>query len=121
MEDLEGSALELLPRGRVPLDSRLFKGAEGWGLSLHRLVTSCLAGTFCVVDRPPTHFFVKKKFIPTCGVGAATQRVPSVLCYARDFLQGAALCHARNPPAIRFAPGPPPFNKGGKGFVRHRE
>ena len=64
MEDLEGAALEHLPRGRVPLDSRLFKGAEGWGLSLHRLVTSCLAGTFCVVDRPPTHFFVKKNSAP---------------------------------------------------------
>ncbi len=37
------------------------------------------------------------------------------------FLQGAMLCHARNPPAIRFAPGPPPFNKGGKGFLRLTE
>ena len=31
MEDLEGAALEHLPRGRVPLDSRLFKGVEGAG------------------------------------------------------------------------------------------
>ena len=98
MEDLEGAALEHLPRGRVPLDSRLFKGAEGWGLSLYRLVTSCLAGTFCVVDRPPTHFFVKKKFIPTCGAGAATQKVPSVSCYAHAFCGEETLCYARNPP-----------------------
>ena len=46
MEDLEGAALEHLPRGRVPLDSRLFKGVEGGrGSSLYRLFTSCLADT----------------------------------------------------------------------------
>ena len=36
-------------------------------------------------------------------------------------LQEGAWCYARNPPAIRFAPGPPPFNKGGKRFLRLTE
>ncbi len=30
-KDLEGAALELLPRGRVPLDSHLFGGGVGDG------------------------------------------------------------------------------------------
>ncbi len=75
-EDLEGAALELLPRGLNPLGTRKFF----WG------VGAFPADTSCVVDRPPTHFFVKKKFSPTCGAGAATQKVPSVFWYARDFL-----------------------------------
>ncbi len=91
-EDLEGSALELPPRGRVPLDSRLFKGVEGWGSSLYRLVTSCLADTSFVVDRPPAHFFVKKKFSSTSGVGTVTQKVPSVFCYAHTFCGEGERC-----------------------------
>ena len=52
----------------------------------------CPAGTPRRDDRPPTHFFVKKKFIPTGGAETATQKVPSVFCYARDFLCGAKCC-----------------------------
>ena len=117
-EGRESSALALSPRGHVPLDSHYFKGVEGWGASLYRLFTPCLAGTRYRDDRPPTHFFVKKKFIPIGGADRTTKKVPSVFCYARDFLQRGDRCHARNPPAIRFAPGPPPFNKGGKKFLR---
>ena len=91
-EDLEGSALELPPRGRVPLDSRLFKGVEGWGSSLYRLVTSCLADTSFVVDRPPTHFFVKKKFIPAGDADRTTQRVLSVFCYAHTLCGEGERC-----------------------------
>ncbi len=80
-----------------------------------------LAGTFRKDDRPPTHFFVKKKFIPIGGAESTTQKVPSGLSYAHTLCGGGTLCHARNPPAIRFAPGPPPFNKGGKKFLRLTE
>ncbi len=87
-EDLEGSALEHLPRGRVPLDSRLL----GYGASLYRPVTPCLAGTSRKDAPPPTHFFVKKKFGPIGGAETATQKVPSVFCYARDFLCEVKRC-----------------------------
>ena len=43
---------------------------------------SCLADAPCVDDRPPTHFFVKKKFIPTCGADTTTQKVSGVFCCA---------------------------------------
>ena len=82
-QDLESSALEHSPRGRVPLDSHLL---GVMGASLYRLITPCLAVTSRKDDRPPTHFFVKKKFIPIGGAETATQKVPSVFCYARDFL-----------------------------------
>ena len=84
----------------------------------------CLAGTFRRAHRPPTHFFVKKKFIPIGGAESTTQKVPSGLSYAHTLCGGGTLCHARNPPAIRFAPGPPPAAsseaeyKGGKRFLR---
>ena len=67
------------------MDSRLL-GVWGRGRALP--VPSCLADTPCGDDRPPTHFFVKKKFIPAGGVEAATQKVPGVFYYARDFLRG---------------------------------
>ena len=51
----------LSPKGHVPLESRLFGGD---GASLYRFVTPCLADASRRDDRPPTHFFVKKEFIP---------------------------------------------------------
>ena len=45
-----------------------------------------LAGTSRRDDRPPTHFFVKKKFIPIGGAETATQKVPSVFCYASPWI-----------------------------------
>ena len=41
----------------------------------------CLADTSFVDDRPPTHFFVKKKFSPTGGAEGATQKVSSGFCH----------------------------------------
>jgi hypothetical protein len=67
------------------LDSRLWGVIEVWNFG------SCLTGTPCVVDRPPTHFFVKKKFSSIGGAAPATQKVPSVFCHARDFLCGVGL------------------------------
>ena len=81
------------------LDSRLFKGVKGGGgSSLYRLVTSCLAVTSRKDDRPPTHFFVKKKIIPIGGAETTTQTVPSGLLLRSYFLRGEALYDARNPP-----------------------
>ncbi len=45
----------------IPLGFPYFGGYGGENFG------SCLADTSCVVDRPPTHFFVKKKFIPAPG------------------------------------------------------
>ena len=73
-QDLEGSALALCQGGLAPLGFPSF-----WGYREHDF-DSCLAGTSFVADRPPTHFFVKKKFIPMSRVGAATQKVSSGLC-----------------------------------------
>jgi hypothetical protein len=71
------------------LDSRLFGGGDG------RLRPSpYLADTPFVVDRPPTHFFVKKKFIPTGGAETATQKVPSVFCCAHAFCGTGSTTHA---------------------------
>ena len=110
------------------MDSRLFGVGVGRGACAR---PPYLAGTSRRDDRPPTHFFVKKKFIPIGGAESTTQKVPSGLSYAHTLCGGGTLCHARNPPAIRFAPGPPPFNKGGQevsasnrvctNSVRHRE
>ncbi len=55
-------------------------------------------GIPCRADRPPAHFFVKKKFIPIDGAETATQKVPGVSCYAHTFCGGGTLCYARNPP-----------------------
>ena len=70
----------------LPLDSRLFWG--GWDGRLRP--SPYLADTPFVVDRPPTHFFVKKKFIPAGGAETATQKVPDGFCCAHT------LCGARN-------------------------
>ena len=53
-----------------PLDSHKF--FWGWG--------AFLAGTSFVIDRPPTHFFVKKKFILVGGAETATQKASSGFC-----------------------------------------
>ncbi len=45
----------------------------------------CLAGTFRREDRPPTHFFVKKKFSSIGGADSTTQKVSSVFCCAHAF------------------------------------
>ncbi len=65
----------------------------------------CLAGTPFVVDRPPTHFFVKKKFIPIGGTKSTTQKVPSVFCYARDFLCRVKRCATHGIPQSGIPPG----------------
>ena len=75
-----GSASSSAKGKGFPLDSRLFGVMGVWDFGF------CLADTLRRDDRPPTHFFVKKKFIPIGGAETATQKVPSVFCYARDFL-----------------------------------
>ena len=67
-------------RGRVPLDSHLLRVMGVWDFG------SFPTDTSFVVDRPPTHFFVKKKWVG--GTESTTQKVPGVFCYARDFLCG---------------------------------
>ncbi len=47
---------------------------------------------------PAYPFFRKEKIHSHSGVESTTQKVPSVFCYARDFLRGGALYAARNPP-----------------------
>ena len=90
-QDLEDAVLELLPKGRVPLESHLFGVMGGVRPNL------CLADTSFVVDRPPTHFFVKKKFIPIGGAETATQKVSSVFGYAHTLCGEGLGYDARNP------------------------
>ncbi len=82
------------------MDSRLL--GRGWGRALapspYLTGTPCLADAPRRVDRPPTHFFVKKKFIPRCVAGAATQNISSGLCCAHAFCKRGTLCDVRNPP-----------------------
>ncbi len=91
----ESSALALSPRGRVPLDSRLF---WGWGRALAPV--PCLAGTPCLADtprrddRPPTHFFVKKKFGSIGGAESTTQGGSRVFCYAHTLCGAGSIPHA---------------------------
>ena len=73
-------------RGRVPLESHLLRVMGVWDFG------SFPTDTSFVVDRPPTHFFVKKKFIPIGGANTATQKVLSGFCYAHT------LCGAGSPP-----------------------
>ena len=63
------------------------RAKRGWGLSLYRLVTPCLADTPRRDDRPPTHFFVKKKFIPSGGVGSITHAGGSFFLYEKSVLR----------------------------------
>ena len=84
--------------GTRPLGFPSFGGGGGDG----RLRPSpYLADTPFVVDRPPTHFFVKKKFSSIGGAESTTQKVPSVSCYAHAFCGGGTLCYARNPSPLR--------------------
>ena len=53
-------------RGRVPLDSHLLGVIEVWDFGFF------LADTSSRDDRPPTHFFVKKKFSSTSGAISTT-------------------------------------------------
>ncbi len=85
-------------RGRVPLDSHLLRVMGVWDFG------SFPTDTSFVVDRPPTHFFVKKKFIPIGGAETTTQKVPSVLCYAHDLCGEGIGCYARNPRAAQEVP-----------------
>ena len=55
---------------------------------------SCLTDTPCVADRPPTHFFVKKKFIPACGADTTTLKVSGVFCYAHTLCGAGSIPHA---------------------------
>ena len=83
-----------LAKGTRPLGFPSFWGGGGDG----RLrPPPCLAGTPFVVDRPPTHFFVKKKFGSIGGAEFTTQRVSSGFCYAHTLCGGGTLCDARNP------------------------
>ncbi len=79
-------------KGTRPLG---FPSFWGWGRVLapapYLAGTPCLADTLRKDDRPPTHFFVKKKFSSIGGAETATQRVPSGLCYAH-ILCGEGLC-----------------------------
>ncbi len=61
-----------LAKGTRPLGFPSFLGL--WG----RDFGFCPAGSPCVVDRPPTHFFVKKKFSSIGGAATTTQKVSSV-------------------------------------------
>ena len=72
-----------LAKGTRPLGFPSFWGGGGDGRkrpSPYLAGTPCLPDTSRRDDRPPTHFFVKKKFIPIGGAETATQKVPSVLC-----------------------------------------
>ena len=69
-----------LPRGRDSPWIPVFWGYGG------RISVPASLGIPRRADRPPTHFFVKKKFIPIGDTETTTQKVPSVFCYARDFL-----------------------------------
>ena len=80
----------------IPLDSRLFGGGGGDG---RKRPSPCLADTPRRDDRPPTHFFVKKKFIPIGGAETTTQGVSSVFCYAHT------LCGVRRCATLGFPHG----------------
>ena len=81
------------------MDSRNF-----WGYGVLDF-SPCPAGTPRRDDRPPTHFFVKKKFIPIGGTKSTTQKVPSVFCYARDFLCRVKRCATHGIPQSGIPPG----------------
>ena len=88
-----------LAKGTRPLGFPSFLGVGGVDGRLRP--SPCLDDTSCGADRPPTHFFVKKKFIPIGGAETATQKVPGVFCYARDFLCGMKRCAALKIPVRR--------------------
>jgi hypothetical protein len=79
------------------LDSRLFGVMRVWDSGF------CLADTPHKDDRPPTHFFVKKKFSSIGGAETTTQKVPSVLCYAQT-LCGMKRCATHGIPRSGLPP-----------------
>ena len=88
-EDLEDAVLELLPRGAgSPWIPIFFGGCGGQNFGF------CLADTPRRDDRPPTHFFVKKKFIPIGGVESTTQKVSSGFCCAHTLCGAGSAPHA---------------------------
>ena len=64
-----------------------------------------LAGTPCRNDRPPTHFFVKKKFRSIGGAAPASQKVSSVFCYAHAFCGEGAWVGRSESPSQGLPPG----------------
>ncbi len=74
--------------GQAPLGFPSF-----WGYREQNF-DSFLADTPCVADRPPTHFFVKKKFIPACGADTTTLKVSGVFCYAHTLCGAGSIPHA---------------------------
>ena len=87
-----------LAKGKgFPLDSRLFGVMRVWDSGF------CLADTPRKDDRPPTHFFVKKKFSSIGGAETTTQKVPSVLCYAQT-LCGMKRCATHGIPRSGLPP-----------------
>ena len=69
----------------------------------------CLAGTSRRDGRPPTHFFVKKKFSPACGAGSTLHAGGSFFLYEKsglresDCLRGREreVCTDLTPPLFR--------------------
>ena len=81
--------------GTRPFGIPSFWGGDGrWRPSPYLAGTPCLADTSRRDDRPPTHFFVKKKFSPTSGAGSATQKVSSVFCCAHTLCGTGSITHA---------------------------
>ena len=114
----EGQDLEALPRapprGLNPLGTRKLFFGEG---SLPRW--------YSLRGRSPAYpLFRKEKVQPHRRRRNYDAESPERVLLRSYCLQEATLCHARNPPAIRFAPGPPPAAsseaeyKGGKRFLR---
>ena len=89
-----------------PLGFPSFGGYGGQNCSF------CLAGTLFVDDRPPTHFFVKKKFSSIGGAENTTQGVSSGFCYAQTFCGGNAVGRTESP-----SQGLPPDGGGRVPFV----
>ncbi len=56
--------------------------------------TSFPADTSRRDDRPPTHFFVKKKFSPAGGAETTTQKVPNVFYRAHTLCGAGSIPHA---------------------------
>ena len=103
-QDLESSAQGSKPQALTLRATRQGDASPwipifwGWGRALapapYLAGTPCLADASRRDDRPPTHFFVKKKFSSACGAGAATQRGSSGLCSAHTQRGAGSSSHA---------------------------
>ena len=92
IQALSGETLELLPRGLNPLGTRNFGGGDG------RLrPPPYLAAALRRHDRPPTHFFVKKKFSYTSGVGTPPHAGGSFFLYEKSVLRESDSLRGRKP------------------------